>query len=640
MSGFEIVGVVLAAFPILYDAAGDLRGVMKKAKAWWFFEREFDDFVAEVHKEYVSFSQTIELLLAPLDLAPDERQRLQNERDCTLWHEAHIQIQLRQRIQEKYHGWFMGQLVEMNTALNDLRDMLPFGKVYLLGSTSVDAELFKLKISFSSRKNQLLARVQDMNAALYGFLRKASYITGSNTLVAPSKPYSESLIRNLSHLQSHSQRAFDFLQANWSCNCPQPHHCGITIQGSNINPSINLLLNHEDTLTQVQLGLDAARLKPNAVLLPTTEPEQNELDSVASLKEQISWKRKLGRFKTNQHHGVFNLGISTLSLLSNPSLLSDRHVQLDKAEAKLKKKIPISGIDIETPVATWSVKNQQALQVNQSKTKSHIQRRQNASQRRVRFTEEQITASTSVSTPAEQKMENICEIARMPIQQGYSAYGNISQDAKIYLRVEPRQGSPLHQSTVKEFIMATPGRGRRLQVALAVLRSILCLGTSPWIPHSWDKSHLILIGDQSPDPCPYFFKSSLLSNPPFSSIPASESERTRASLLAAGVLMLELLFRETFELQPFRAQFLNNNEHANEATDICTALMWHKRVGEECGYEISDAIRRCIVCGFDAPPDLGNPRFIEAVQYGVVRPLESFLSAWNNDPARQLRVSP
>jgi hypothetical protein len=129
MSGLEIAGLVLGAYPILYEAAKDLRGVLKKAKTWWFFEREFDDFVSEVHKEYVSFSQILEILLDPLDLAPEERQRLQDEPDCNLWHETHIQNQMRRRIQPKYQVWFMGQLAEMNTALTALHAMLPIEKV-------------------------------------------------------------------------------------------------------------------------------------------------------------------------------------------------------------------------------------------------------------------------------------------------------------------------------------------------------------------------------------------------------------------------------------------------------------------------------------------------------------------------------
>ncbi|KAI3338768.1 hypothetical protein F4824DRAFT_499144 [Ustulina deusta] len=642
MSGFEIAGVVLGAYPILYEAAKDLRGVMKKDKCWWFFEREFDDFVSGVYKEYVSFSLTLEFLLEPLDLTPDERRRLQDERDCILWHEAHVQTQLKRRIQAKYHVWFMEQLAEMKAAVHELHDILPFRKVifpklslvYLLDSTSVEAELFKLKSSFSSRKTQLLAIVRDKNDALYYFLEKASQITRSHVLVEPSKSYYRSSMKKISLLQSHSQRAFHFLQRNWSCNCLQPHHYGITVQDYNTDPSIGLLLSHEDTLVRVQLALDTAKPRPDVVSLPITELEQTKLGDITSLKQQMYWKRQRTKFKAKIPHSILSLGVSTLSFLSNLSLLWGCRVQLEKVEAKLKKKAPIPRLDTETPGPSLdSGYQQQVLLVNNANTESHTRRSRDASQQRVRFDEGHTNASISTSTV--QHMGNICDIATESIQQGYSAYGDISQDTRIHLRVEPRPGSPHQQSTVEDFILSTPRRDRRLQVALAVLRSILYLGTSPWVPHPWNKSHLVLIGDQSTNPCPYFSTSSLLSNSPSASGQASEAERTRESLFATGVLILELLFRETLERQPFRNQFLNNDGQVTKATDLCAALEWHQRVDEEYGYDISDAIRRCIVCAFDPPCDLRNPHFITTVNYGVLRSLENFLSAWNNDPARR-----
>jgi hypothetical protein len=251
----------------------------------------------------------------------------------------------------------------------------------------------------------------------------------------------------------------------------------------------------------------------------------------------------------------------------------------------------------------------------------------------VRFAEEHTSTSTLSSSLSVRKIDNICEIANQSSQQDYDAAEEIGLDTRISLHVERQEGRlPLHQTKVEEFIIATPRRDKRMQVALVMLRSILCLGPSPWIPRSWDKSHLILVGKELSDPRPYFYKSSLLSDLPSLGSSAPQVDKARASLFAIGVLLLELLFRETFEQQPFRAQFLNNMGQANEATDLCAALQWHQRVAEECGYELSDAIRRCIVCAFDAPPNLGDPGFIEAVWYGVVKPLENFLSAWNRDP--------
>ncbi|KAI3319727.1 hypothetical protein HD806DRAFT_525384 [Xylariaceae sp. AK1471] len=621
MSGFEIAGLVLGAYPILYGTAKDLRGVLKKAKTWWFFEREFDDFVSELHKEYISFSQILEILLDPLDLTPAERRRLQEEPDCNLWHETHIHNQVRQRIQSKYHVWFMGQLSEMNTALTELHAMLPIEKIYLLDSTSVEAELFKLKRSFSSRKNELLAIVQGKNDALFQFLEKASHITRSNSPVVPSKSYTQTSLKKLSHLQSNSQRAFHFLQKKWACSCSQRHHCGVTVDDSDTRPSLNLLLSDKDKFTQIQLVFEV-------VIPPTPEPKQTKQEEITSLKRQISLKKTLKKFKSQRPHSTLGLGISALSIVSNPFSSERRQVQLEKAETKLRKKaLPvISPLDSKTSIVASQVGPQQLRSATQSEIAVHTRRR-------VKFAEEHTSTSTLSSNLSTRQIDNVCEIAGRSTLQNYDASEEIGLDTRISLHVERQdEGQPLHQATVEEFILATPRRDKRMQIALAMLRSILCLGPSPWVPLSWDKSHLILIGKESSDPRPYFFKSSLLSNQLSTGILAPQADKTRASLFAIGVLLLELLFRETFEKQPFRAQFLDDKGQANEVTDLCAALQWHRRVGEECGYELSDAIRRCIVCAFDASPNLGDPSFIEAVWYGVVKPLENFLAAWNRDP--------
>ncbi|TGJ79341.1 hypothetical protein E0Z10_g9425 [Xylaria hypoxylon] len=614
MSGFEIAGLILGAYPILYDTAKDLRGALKKTKAWWFFERTFDDFVSEVQKEYVSFSQILEILLDPLDLSSDERRRLQDEPNCSLWHEAHVQDQLRQRIQPKYHVWFMGQLEEMNTALAELHAMLPIDKIYILDSTSVEATLFKFKRSFSNKKDVLLATVRSKNDALFHFLEKASHITQSASVTVSSKLRARVSLRRVSFLQDHSQRAFKFLRDRWTCSCPQHHHCGIAIEHHENTPSLSLLLSGKGDIARIKVVFD----------MVLSKPEQTIHEEVTILKQQMSLKRTLRNLKFRRSQSTLALGISALSLVSNPFSSERNKVRLEKDERKLKKKAPVSMTNPKLP----PIPSQEGNVVSPLTTHPQIP---GQPRRQVRFAEEHAGVSASPSIASKGHIDNICEIVDRSILESYDACEEIGQDTRMFLQTGPQVRQPLQQTTVEAFIAATPRRDKRMHVALVILRSMLCLGPSSWIPPSWNKSHLTLISDNTSDTQPYFFQSSLLSDPLSLGTPAPQSDQTRASLFSIGVLLLELLFRETFEKQPFRAQFLNNMGQANEVTDLCAALQWHQRVGEECGYELSDAIRRCIVCAFDAPHNPGDPEFIEAVWYGVVQPLENFLSAWNNN---------
>jgi hypothetical protein len=130
MSGIEIAGLVLGAFPIICEAAAGLRGVFKDVGSWWRFEREFENFILRLEREHIDFSQTLDLLLDPIDtISQIEKQGLRDNPDSPLWLDLRIQKELEQRVQAKYHEWFMRQLRGINDALNELHLMLPFDKV-------------------------------------------------------------------------------------------------------------------------------------------------------------------------------------------------------------------------------------------------------------------------------------------------------------------------------------------------------------------------------------------------------------------------------------------------------------------------------------------------------------------------------
>jgi hypothetical protein len=51
MSGFEIAGLALGAFPLLLDAAKGLRSRYKDARAWWQYERILEDFITSLEED-------------------------------------------------------------------------------------------------------------------------------------------------------------------------------------------------------------------------------------------------------------------------------------------------------------------------------------------------------------------------------------------------------------------------------------------------------------------------------------------------------------------------------------------------------------------------------------------------------------
>lgn len=205
---------------------------------------------------------------------------------------------------------------------------------------------------------------------------------------------------------------------------------------------------------------------------------------------------------------------------------------------------------------------------------------------------------------------------------------------RLLLNLDPENQLPLQGYKIESFeafVRATPRRDARLKVGRDLVLAILSLGTSSWVPASWTAKDLFLIRDPTaPVPMPYFNHTSLRQSLS-SNESRSTAKQTRDSLFSLGVLLLELVFRDQLENQQFRAGLMGPNSKPTAVTDLATALLWQQKVEEELGHDLADSIKRCLVCMFEqaATPDLGNSGFVQAVWQQVVRPIESFISAWN-----------
>lgn len=146
MSGIEVAGLVLGAFPLLLSTAKDLRDVFKDVKTWWRFEGEFEAFLSALETENIKYSLSLQILFEDIDLPEEEKEKLQVDSNASGWHDVQIQAQLRRRIQDRYYDWFKGQLDAMNRALGDIRELLPAFKARPFISFTVDPNRMKFLI--------------------------------------------------------------------------------------------------------------------------------------------------------------------------------------------------------------------------------------------------------------------------------------------------------------------------------------------------------------------------------------------------------------------------------------------------------------------------------------------------------------
>ncbi|KAJ4013725.1 hypothetical protein NW766_005964 [Fusarium irregulare] len=329
MSGFEITGVVIGLFPIVCDAAKDLRGIFRDAQSWWRFEREYEDFILEVEKQQIAFSQILEILFDPLhQFSSNDRESLEGNPSSPLWYDLRVQAVLRDRIRSKYMGWFIRQLSDINDALKELLGLLPIDKVrapprdkiqavlarqinthkdikvYHLDSSSLESAMFRIKTSFSHRKNELLTRIEARNRDLYEFLERASHVQQPHISTTTTAKGSTKIASSILEFQEQARTIFGGFQRHWACtcNCNGLHSCTVSAQGSHLK----VLFDNGTESKHVKVEIEVREKPLDVEKVPAISNGATSQEAVDNLRHQVAIKNKsksvesFGFFKSSE----------------------------------------------------------------------------------------------------------------------------------------------------------------------------------------------------------------------------------------------------------------------------------------------------------------------------------------------------
>ncbi|KPM41489.1 hypothetical protein AK830_g5088 [Neonectria ditissima] len=638
MSGFEIAGLALGVFPLLLGSAKKARVLFEGTKMWWRFETEFDDFISAVEREYIAFSQIIEILLAPLDISDDDQEKLQNDPDSSLWHQPDIQAALRRRIQSRYHEWFMTQLNDIINAVTELHELLPIDKVYLMSSDNIESTMFRVKTSFSQKKSRLISKVRVGNERLYEFLDRAAHVVQTNP---QPKPKSSERSRLFLERQKAASAVLACFEKSWVCSCGLGHPCGAAVLDGGgdeaTTEQLTVLFTHGTERTQLRVEVCASPADKTA----GRDAPRARHGEIAQLKQQISIRNRLKEAKSK---GIFALAVSALSITS-PGSGSGNGLELEKPQAKLKKPSPFGRLmgrgKLQPPEPPQPPPAAPVTSRSDSTDSEDEEVQASPETRKVRFVETPPSATSSLSQEHRdaKAIEDMCLAASGQLKGPHPGFIKIDRQRWALFHLDPPNQEQLQQweaESLEAFLKSTPRRDTRLRVGLSMILTVLNLGASSWIPALWSKKELLLLR-KSDTPVPLLYMShssvhSLLKEQPSTS--SDMVRRTKQSLLSLGILLMELIFRDTLELQPFRDEFMGATGQPNEMTNLCTAVRWHQRVEEDFGDGLSEAIRRCLMCAFDPIPDLSSVQFVQAVFQNVVWPVEQFLSAWGTSPTK------
>lgn len=167
--------------------------------------------------------------------------------------------------------------------------------MYLLDSTTLESELWRLKTSFNNEKDGLLTAITTANNELHEFLDRAADIPDRR----PSRP-----LVSFRDLQKQARQVYECLAKRWQCSCPVTHTVGIathTMFSSSARATpldsgyISLLLETGSGRKHIRVQISDVTANGNrgaaANLAPQDSTTKLNLETTGDLKRQMQVKK-------------------------------------------------------------------------------------------------------------------------------------------------------------------------------------------------------------------------------------------------------------------------------------------------------------------------------------------------------------
>lgn len=102
MSGIELAGLVLGAFPIILTALERYREGAELLSDWWHIEQAYKKCTQEVKYHRLLFESNVEEFLLPLVVDDDELKLLMENQEHESWDDPELEIRLEKRLPKSY----------------------------------------------------------------------------------------------------------------------------------------------------------------------------------------------------------------------------------------------------------------------------------------------------------------------------------------------------------------------------------------------------------------------------------------------------------------------------------------------------------------------------------------------------------
>ncbi|KAF2401726.1 hypothetical protein EJ06DRAFT_528881 [Trichodelitschia bisporula] len=572
MSGIEVAGLVLGAFPLLITALEHYRESAEVLSDWWKFKREYRKWKDEVRFHQLAFEQNLEKYLLPLIVDDDELQSLISDPGGERWRHPELEERLKTRLPRAY-DLYISTIGDMNETMVELQKMMGVDKVQLQeklnaerpdspsekkakskrkrlpSKTNLEYEFHRLKASFGkAERAKLFGEISHYNLRLKELLDTSDEIS-SLRATRRNTTKDLSLVKGLSTFWRHATNVFRLVYKAWKCDCSSHHR-------------INLLLEHRTTISEIRFNL--------LLLYAQNLPE-----------------RKDGCWRSLEAHISLVEGLSTS--ISEVSLIGLR----SKSETTFERR-PRSNLRSYTNEPSFS-KTSTMIDSTELPPPAAVQKPSVAWE----ITPPPSRGASFLESDASE-ISNLCH-SIMTCGTQEKCLGFVRTDEHCYVLNPVAMGSsPLDESDavtlgnlLRKDLNFKLTRKQRFQVALTLASSQLQLDSTPWLQSGWSKDDIVFLCQ--PESARIDVEQPYISRGSNLVATAAKGQSTENSIPQLGMILLELCFNTAFENHEIRKKYLLPNGQSTPYMDLAAALEWcNQEAAEEAGPDFADAVKWCL----------------------------------------------
>lgn len=570
MSGLEVAGLLLGAFPLIISGLEHWREVAKVGGFFWRVRREYTKCRSDVRFYELLYKRNLEELLLPIVDSAEEVTQLVSFPGGDKWSSRVLQERLEQRLQESY-DLYMEIIQHMNDTAMELKGHLAFNKgaiqsklaspepksprplsgsqqqqnqtsKFALAKSKWDYETFRLKFSLNEQvRNELFDQFNKYNRQLEKLLNTSDKVSALQRGTRINLKQTSSLESIIKKASKKSDLLFKALQQAWQCACQQDHVA-------------NIRLEHR-TIPDIYFQLILVNVSP-------------------SIRADTLWSWR--ELRCGQQHGC---SASQTSSGASP------HVQ-------------------DSPTAALPL-------------------RPSVKQKQVSFSKQAMAIPTIELDPSIKSNPRLCQVLGRRGAPS-NCLGVIGHEDEAY-HVHPFMTKGRSEDTgpvTLDHILSMgyeerPTRRQRYTIALLLASSVAQLQSTSWLSTGLRKEEVLFFPCED-DHCSVSYHEPFIRQG-FAGhcLPTSNAAPNENDFYALGIILLELCYGQRLEDHPFRRKYPAENGEANHAYDVLAALKWSKGVGDEGGDDYASAVKWCF-----SGANVHKQSWRGAIIQNVIKPLE------------------